>query len=71
VHLKGLYRFARDEGYPVLQDWLPSLPAAERAVASAALNRKLSEQDAAPADVGRIRLSLEDYLRTRTEILVP
>lgn len=71
VHLKSLYLFARDEGYPVLQDWLPSLPASERAVAAAALNRRLNEQDAAPADVERIRRSLEDYLRTRTEIIVP
>jgi hypothetical protein len=26
VHLKSLYLFARDEGYPVQQEWMPSLP---------------------------------------------
>ena len=41
VHLKSLYLFARDEGYPVKQEWLPSLPAAERAVAAAILSRRL------------------------------
>jgi len=71
VHLKSLYLFARDEGYPVLQDWLPSLAASDRSLASAALGRRLTEQDAGPADVARIRRSLEDYLRERTEILVP
>jgi hypothetical protein len=71
VHLKGLFRFARDEGYPVKQDWLPSLPAADRALATAVLNRRLSEQDSAPAEVARIRRSLEDYLGSRTEIVIP
>jgi hypothetical protein len=71
VHLKSLYRFARDEGYPVKQDWLPSLPAADRALAAAVLNRPLAEQDAAAADVARTRRSLEDYLSSRTEIAIP
>ena len=71
VHLKGLYLFARDEGYPVKQDWLPSLPAADRAIATAVLNRRLSEQDSTAADVARLRRSLEDYLGSRTEIAIP
>jgi len=71
VHLKSLYLFARDEGYPVLQEWIPSLPATDRAVATAVLTRRLSEQDSAPEDVARIRRSLEDYLRSSTEIMVP
>jgi hypothetical protein len=71
VHLKSLYRFARDEGYPVKQEWLPSLPAADRAIAAAALNRRLGEQESTGADVARIRRSIEDYLRGHTEIIVP
>lgn len=71
VHLKSLYLFARDEGYPVMQEWLPSLPAADRAAAAAVLNRRLSEQDTAPADAARVRRSLEDYLKSSTEIIVP
>ena len=71
VHLKSLYLFARDEGYPVKQEWLPSLPSSERAVAAAVLNRPLSEQVSPAAEVARIRRSLEDYLATRTEIAIP
>jgi hypothetical protein len=71
VHLKSLYRFARDEGYPVKQEWLPSLPATDRAAATAVLNRRLIEQDKPAADVARIRRSLEDYLGSRTEIAIP
>jgi hypothetical protein len=71
VHLKSLYLFARDEGYPVKQEWLPSLPAADRRIASSALNRRLSEQDSGEADIARIRRSIEDYLRGHTEIIIP
>jgi len=71
VHLKSLYLFARDEGYPVKEDWLPSLPEADRTIASAVLNRRLSEQDSTGADVARIRRRLEDYLNSRTEIAIP
>lgn len=71
VHLKSLFLFARDEGYPVKQDWLPSLPAADRAVAAAVLNRPLSEQESRAEDVARLRRSLEEYLGSRTEIVVP
>jgi hypothetical protein len=71
VHLKSLFLFARNEGYPVKQDWLPSLPAADRAVATAVLNRRLSEQDSTQADVARLRRSLEEYLGSRTEIVIP
>jgi hypothetical protein len=70
VYLKSLYLFARDEGYPVKQEWLPSLPAADRAVAAAALGRRLEEQEGAGGDVERIRRSLEDYLGSHTEIII-
>jgi len=71
VHLKSLYLFARDEGYPVKQEWLPSLPAADRKVATAALGRRLAEQDSGEADIARIRRSLENYLRGHTDIIIP
>jgi hypothetical protein len=70
VYLKSLYLFARDEGYPVKEEWLPSLPAADRAAATQALGRRLGEQESAGADVERIRRSLEDYLGSHTEIIV-
>jgi hypothetical protein len=71
VHLKSLYRFARDEGYPVKQEWLPSLSAADRAIAAAVLSLPLGGQDAAEADVARIRQNLEGYLGSHTEIIIP
>jgi hypothetical protein len=71
VHLKSLYLFARDEGYPVKQEWLPSLHASDRRVATAVLTLKLKDQDSTAGDVSRIRRSLEDYLASHTEIIVP
>ena len=71
VHLKSLYVFARDEGYPVKQEWLPSLDAADRGAATDILNRRLSDQDAGATLVERIRRSLEAYLGASTEIVIP
>lgn len=71
VHLKSLYLFARDEGYPVKQDWIPSLGEEDRRAAASVLNRKVGEQEAAPEDVARIRKSLEAYLSGYTEIIIP
>ena len=70
VHFKGLYCFARDEGFPVKQQWFPALPSADRAIATALLNRPLAGQTAAPEHVARLVRLLEDYLRGHTEILV-
>ncbi|PTY00527.1 hypothetical protein [Opitutus sp. ER46] len=70
VYLKGLYRFARDEGYPLKEQWFPTLPSADRAALTALLNRPLAEQ-ATPAEmVAHLQRRLEDYLRGHTEIIV-
>lgn len=69
VYFKSLYRFARDEGYPLKQQWFPTLPAADRTEVAALLNRPLAEQTAAPETVTRLQSRLEDYLRGHTEIL--
>jgi hypothetical protein len=70
VYLKSIYLFARDEGYPVKQEWLPSLSAADRATANSILGRKVDEQEINADDVVRIRRSLEDYLGQSTEIII-
>jgi hypothetical protein len=70
VHFKALFRFARDEGYPLRQQWFPTLPAADRAEVAILLNRPLAEQTAAPAEVARLERRLAEYLRGHTEILV-
>ncbi|MDF3058367.1 MAG: hypothetical protein K0R17_2582 [Rariglobus sp.] len=68
VHLKSLYRFARDEGHPLKQQWFPALPAADRPLAVALINQPLATQTTPPADVTRLLRRLEDYLRQHTEI---
>lgn len=70
VYFKSLYRFARDEGYPLKQQWFPTLPSADRAAVAALLNRPLAEQTAAAAAVARLQRRLEEYLRGHTEILL-
>ncbi len=70
VHLKSLYRFARDEGYPVKQEWFPALPEADQAVAARVLNQPLAGQTAPPAVVAELRRGLEQYLRGRAELRI-
>jgi len=70
VYLKSLYRFARDEGYPVKEHWFPALPASDRENAVTILNQPVSVQTAEPTLVAKLRRRLEDYLRGHTEILL-
>jgi recombinational DNA repair protein (RecF pathway) len=70
VYLKALYCFARDEGYPVKQEWWQGLPVAARASASEMLNQPVAGQTVPPSAVATLIRQLEDYLRTHTEILM-
>ncbi len=70
VYLKSLYCFARDEGFPVKQEWFPALTPSDRELAATLLNRPLTEQTVSPADAARLLLRLEDYLRRHTEIVL-
>ncbi|MEY2882002.1 MAG: hypothetical protein RLZZ15_4382, partial [Verrucomicrobiota bacterium] len=70
VYFKSLFCFARDEGYPLKQQWFPLLPDDERAAVAPLLNRPLSAQTAAPATVLHLQHLLENYLRSHTEILL-
>ena len=70
VWFKSLYCFARDEGYPVKQQWFPTLPVADREAVATLLNRPLAEQTATLAAVARLQKRLEDYLPGHTEILL-
>jgi hypothetical protein len=71
VYLKSLFLFARDEGYPVREEWMPSLGPAERALAESAIARPVDSSAVPPAGAALLRRSLEDYLRSSTEIIVP
>ena len=70
VTFKCMYLFARDEGYPVKQEWFASLAPADRDVAAQLLNKPLAEQSADATQVARIQRLLEDYLKGHTEIIV-
>lgn len=70
VYFKSVYRFARDEGYPLKQQWFPTLPATDRREAATLLNRPLAEQNAPAELVERLQRRLETYLRGHTEVLL-
>ena len=70
VYFKCVYRFARDEGYPMKQQWFPTLPADDRRQVATLLNRPLAEQTAPAETVTRLQRRLETYLRGHTEILL-
>lgn len=73
ILLKSLYRFARDEGYPVAQQWLPTLPADLRATARELLHTPLARIDQSHIAVPHSKIlheRLANYLRGHTEILL-
>lgn len=70
VWFKSLYRFARDEGYPLKEEWFPTLPAADRTEVATLLNQPLAAQTAAIETVSRLTRRFEEYLRGHTEILL-
>jgi hypothetical protein len=69
VLFKGTYCLARDEGYPLKQQWFPALPAADRRLVTGLLNLPVEAQSLPAAEVGRLQRRLEDYLRAETDIL--
>jgi hypothetical protein len=70
VFLKSLYCFARDEGYPLKEQWFPTLAQADREAVAQLLNRPLIEQTATTETVLRLQRRLEEYLRGHTEVLL-
>lgn len=70
AHFKALYCFARDEGYPIKQHWVPTLPVEDRRQVVELLNQPLTAQTSSAPAVKRLHLRLEEYLRGHTEILI-
>lgn len=72
VLFKSLYRFGRDEGYPLSQQWLPSLTAELRRAAERLLRTPLADigSSSEMAHLPALRRRLEEYLREHTDILV-
>jgi hypothetical protein len=73
ILFKSVYRFALEEGYPVKQQWLPSLPAGIRGRAEILLRTPVAGLDASAipdAECAALQRRLEEYLRESTEILL-
>jgi hypothetical protein len=73
VYFKSLWRFARDEGHPVREQWLPSLPTAQRAEAVRLLRTPLAGltgDQGSRANARDLSARLETYLRGHTELLL-
>ena len=71
IYFKSLWRFARDEGHPLRQQWLPSLSAAHRAEAEHLLRTpltRLAAEKTAAAHAETLARRLETYLEGYTEI---
>ena len=70
ILFKALYRFARDEGYPVKQEWLPLLRGDDAAVAEDILAKPAAESVGRGAEATRLLAALKDYLRGHTELSI-
>ena len=71
VFLKSLYVFARDEGLPLKEEWLPLLPPADRDLAAAALALPADAHEApAAVDLARLTQNLASYLAAEHDLTV-
>ncbi len=68
VWLKALYRFLRDEGYPVKQHWWQGLTLSDRATAAALLHTRAADPTAPAEDIARLTRALEAWVAGDTEI---
>ncbi|MEO0794956.1 MAG: hypothetical protein AAFX93_07335 [Verrucomicrobiota bacterium] len=72
IYLKSVYRFAREEGYPVRQQWMTHLPQRERETAHDIIHKPLGEQsEHAESESQELTVKLERWLRSETDIIVP
>ncbi len=68
VYFKMLYLFARDEGFPVREDWWRRLPSRQRAEADQRLHLPLSEQPGSDTAPEKLIENLERWLQGHHEI---
>jgi len=62
AYLKGIYLFARRQGMPVKEDWLPSLPASRREAFASVIRTPLAEQTVPGAETEKLIALFERYL---------
>lgn len=63
IYFKSLYLFARDEGYPVREEWQRQLDRDDGASVDSILRRSAAAQVTPDRDVARLARALEEYLR--------
>lgn len=68
--LKSLYIFARDEGYPVKEDWYASLPPPLQHAAARIINTPLANMHTSPAQAAELLQQLQAWLHAHTDIVV-
>ncbi len=70
VYFKSLYLLAREEGYPVREQWRPGLEAVDRGRVDAVLRAPVAAQTIDAAELARLTGALETYLREETGIRI-
>jgi len=71
VYLKSLFLLARDEGFPVREEWIRQLPAGDRAMTELILRQPAAGQTTDEADTRRLTAALEDYLAHGHDFVFP
>lgn len=69
AHFKALFRFARQEGFPVGAEWLARLPESERVMATQSLREPLSGDQPLKQWSEMLLSSLIEYLKNHTPIV--
>jgi hypothetical protein len=70
VYFKSLYLLARNEGYPVAQEWRSRLSPDARTLVASILGEPVAGQSIDAAEVADMTHDLENYLRHHTEIRI-
>lgn len=68
VLFKALYLLARDEGYPVKEQWWARLSSNEQHQARALINRPLDANPLPPAEVETLLNRLRHWMQTETDL---
>jgi len=66
--LKGYFVFARQEGWPVREDWLNNLPPQHQEMAVEILNTPLKDLEPEPKIAANLYRSLKNWLAARDEV---
>jgi hypothetical protein len=70
IYFKSLYRYTRQEGYPIREHWLAGLSSDFGGAAAEILRLPLHQQDANRSEVEKVIESLEGWLAGHTDILL-